>query len=132
MDTELISRLKNLGFTENEAKIYVGLLSLNEATAREIHEFTRVPRPKIYSVLGRMVKKGYVEAKGGTPAYFKSVDPEQLAERLREKFLLSLNETLRKLNSTEKELKTDAVTGRFQFKISKICGSEIEDKIARY
>ncbi len=105
MDTELIARLKDLGFTENEAKIYVGLLSLNEATAREIHEFTRVPRPKIYSVLDRMAKKGYVEARGGTPAYFRSIGPEQLAERLRDKFLFSLNETLKELNSTGKEIK---------------------------
>ena len=105
MDVELIDRLKNLGFTENEAKIYVGLLSLNEATAREIHEFTHVPRPKIYSVLNRMAKKGYVEARGGTPAYFRSVGPEQLAERLRDEFLLSLNETLRILNSAGKGIK---------------------------
>jgi len=110
MDTEIIGRLKNLGFTKNEAKIYVGLLSLNEATAREIHEFTNVPRPKIYSVLDRMVKKGYVEAKGGTPAYFRSIGPEQLAERLRDKFLLSLNETLKELNSVGTGLKRILIT----------------------
>lgn len=28
------------GAYRNKAKIYVGLLSLNEATARKIHEFT--------------------------------------------------------------------------------------------
>ena len=52
-----MGKLKRLGFTKNEAKIYVGLLSLNEATARQIHEFTHVPRPKIYSVLEKMAKK---------------------------------------------------------------------------
>lgn len=101
MDIKLISKLKKLGFTENEAKIYVGLLSLNEATAREIHEFTHVPRPKIYSVLERMEKKGYVEVKKETPACFRSINPEQLTERLKAEFLLSLNETLKELNSTE-------------------------------
>ena len=111
MDTELIGKLKKLGFTENEAKIYVGLLSLNEATAREIHEFTHVPRPKIYSVLERMAKKGYVEIRGGTPAYFRSIDPERLTERLRDEFLFSLNETLKVLNSTGNR-KTDAVNPR--------------------
>lgn len=105
MDTELIGRLKDLGFTENEAKIYIGLLNLNEATARQIHEYTHVPRPKIYSVLDRMTKKGYVEARGGSPAYFRSIGPEQLAERLRDKFLLSLNETLKELNSVGTGLK---------------------------
>ena len=100
MDIELIGKLKRLGFTKNEAKIYVGLLSLNEATARQIHEFTHVPRPKIYSVLERMAKKGYVEVRAGTPAYFKSVDPEQLTGRLRDEFLVFLNEALKELNWT--------------------------------
>jgi HTH-type transcriptional regulator, sugar sensing transcriptional regulator len=108
MDIKLISKLKKLGFTENEAKIYVGLLSLNEATAREIHEFTHGPRPKIYSVLERMEKKGYVEVKKETPACFRSIDPEQLTERLKAEFLLSLSETLKELNSTENR-ETNAV-----------------------
>ncbi|MCQ1536240.1 TrmB family transcriptional regulator [Methanosarcina sp. KYL-1] len=99
MDSELIGKLQKLGFTENEAKTYVGLLSLNEATAREIHELTHVPRPKVYGVLDRMAKKGYVEIREGTPAYFRGVDPELLTERLRNEFLFSLNETLKELNS---------------------------------
>jgi HTH-type transcriptional regulator, sugar sensing transcriptional regulator len=108
MDIKLISKLKKLGFTENEAKVYVGLLSLNEATAREVHEFTHVPRPKIYSVLERMEKKGYVEVKKGTPACFRSIEPELLIEKLKDEFLLSLNETLKALNSTENR-KTNTV-----------------------
>lgn len=105
MYTELIGKLKKLGFTENEAKIYVGLLNLGEATAREIHEFTCVPRPKIYATLERMSKKNYIEVIEGTPAYFRSVNPEQLTERLRDEFLFSLNETLKELNSASYGIK---------------------------
>ena len=105
MDIKLIEKLKKIGFTENEAKIYVGLLSLNEATARQIHEFTQVPRPKIYSILERMERKGYVETRQGTPTYFRSINPEKLTQRLRDEFLFSLNETLKELNSTENGIK---------------------------
>lgn len=98
MSSKLIDNLQKLGFTENEAKTYVGLLSLNEATAREIHEYTRVPRPKIYGVLEKMAKKGYVVVREGNPTYFRGLDPEQLTERLRKEFLFSLNETLKELN----------------------------------
>jgi len=98
MYTELIGNLQKFGFTENEAKLYIGLLSLGEATAREIHEFTHVPRPKIYATLKRMSKKKYVEVIEGTPAYFRCIGPEQLTERLRDEFLFSLNETLKELN----------------------------------
>lgn len=99
MKTEITGKLQKLGFTENEAKIYIGLLSLGEATAREIHEFTHVPRPKIYATLERMSKKKYIEVIKGTPAYFRSVNPEKLTEMLRNEFLFSLNETLNELNS---------------------------------
>jgi sugar-specific transcriptional regulator TrmB len=97
MHTELIDKLQKFGFTENEAKIYIGLLSLGEATAREIHEFTHVPRPKIYATLERMSKKKYVEVIEGIPAYFRCIGPEQLTERLRDEFRFSLDETLKDL-----------------------------------
>jgi sugar-specific transcriptional regulator TrmB len=105
MKTELTEKLQKLGFTENEAKIYVGLLGLGEATAREIHEFTHVPRPKIYTTLERMSKKKYIEVVGGTPAYFRSIDPDQLAQMLRDEFLFSLDETLKELNSAGYRIK---------------------------
>lgn len=99
MYTELVGKLQKLRFTENEAKVYVGLLSLGEATAREIHESTHVPRPKIYATLERMSKKKYVEIIEGTPAYFRCIAPEELIERLRYEFLFSLNEVLEEVNS---------------------------------
>ena len=51
IDPQLIRNLEKLGLTENEAKAYIGLVSLREATAREIHELTNVPRAKIYEIL---------------------------------------------------------------------------------
>jgi sugar-specific transcriptional regulator TrmB len=112
MSSKLIDNLQKLGFTENEAKTYVGLLSLNEATAREIHEYTHVPRPRIYGVLERMARKGYVEVREGTPTYFKGLDPEQLTEKLRKEFLFSLNETLKEL---------DSVSNSFSYKMESRC-----------
>jgi len=105
MYPELIGKLKKLGFTENEAKIYVGLLLMGDATAREIHEFTHVPRTKIYATLERMSKKKYVEVIEGTPAYFRCIDPEKLTEKLKDEFLFSLQETLRELNSADYGIK---------------------------
>ena len=73
MYTELIGKLKKPGFTENEAKIYLGLLSMSKATAREIHENTHAPRTKTYARLKRMSKKNYVKVIGETPAYLRCI-----------------------------------------------------------
>lgn len=57
INPQLICNLERLGLTENEAKAYVGIVSLREATAREVHELTNVPRAKIYEVLKVLAKK---------------------------------------------------------------------------
>jgi len=40
-------------------------------------------------------KKGYIEIGEGSPAYFKSVNPEQLTGRLIDEFLIFLKEVLK-------------------------------------
>jgi len=83
----------------------VRLLITDDATAREIHELTHVPRSKIYATLERMSKKKYVEIIEITPAYFRCIDPEKLTEKLKDEFLFSLQETLKELNSAGYSMK---------------------------
>ncbi|WNY27755.1 TrmB family transcriptional regulator [Methanolapillus ohkumae] len=86
IDNELISNLKKIGFAENEAKAYVGLVMLQEAGARELHGFTNIPRAKIYEVLDRLVEKKYAEILYGTPIHYKPTDPDELILMIREDF----------------------------------------------
>jgi sugar-specific transcriptional regulator TrmB len=100
----LISNLEKLGLTENEAKAYVGLVSLKEATAREIHELTNVPRAKIYEILKVLAKRGYLEVRQGTPTYFRAVDPKQVIGKIKDEFLDCATGTLNQLNELSYEL----------------------------
>ncbi|RPJ73510.1 MAG: TrmB family transcriptional regulator [Alphaproteobacteria bacterium] len=104
INPQLISNLEKLGLTENEAKAYVGLVSLREATAREIHELTNVPRAKIYEILKVLAKKGYLEVRQGTPTYFRAVDPKQVIGKIKDEFLDCATETLTQLNELSYEL----------------------------
>lgn len=104
INPQLIRNLEKLGLTENEAKAYVGLVSLGEATAREIHEITNVPRAKIYEILKVLAKKGYVEIRQGSPTYFRAVDPEQVIGEIKAEFLNCAIETLSQLNKLSYEL----------------------------
>ncbi|WP_243684507.1 helix-turn-helix domain-containing protein [Methanosarcina barkeri] len=69
---QLIRNLEKLGLTENEAKTYIGLVSLREATAREIHELTNVPRAKIYEILKVLAKKRLSGSETGISNVFPS------------------------------------------------------------
>jgi len=104
VNPQLINNLQKLGLTENEAKAYVGLVSLREAKARDIYELTNVPRAKIYETLKALAKKGFVEVRQGTPTYFRAVDPKQVIELMRDEFLDCATETLTQLNELNYEL----------------------------
>jgi HTH-type transcriptional regulator, sugar sensing transcriptional regulator len=104
INPQLIRNLEKLGLTENEAKAYVGLVSLREATAREIHELTNVPRAKIYEILKVLAKKGYIEVRQGSPTYFRAVDPKQVIGKIKDEFINCAIETLDQLNELSYEL----------------------------
>jgi HTH-type transcriptional regulator, sugar sensing transcriptional regulator len=104
INPQLVSNLEKLGLTENEAKAYVGLVSLREATASEIHELTNVPRAKIYEILKVLARKGYLEVRQGTPTYFRAVDPKQVIMKMKDEFFDCATETLAQLNELSYEL----------------------------
>lgn len=54
------SALEALGLTQKEARIYVALLALGEATAYEIANKSGVKRPTVYVALEELRKKGLV------------------------------------------------------------------------
>jgi HTH-type transcriptional regulator, sugar sensing transcriptional regulator len=104
INPQLISNLEKLGLTENESKAYIGLVSLREASAREIHKLTNVPRAKIYDILQELAKKGFLEIRQGTPTHFRAVDPKLLIGKIKVEFLDCLTETLVQLNELRYEL----------------------------
>lgn len=104
INPQLIRNLEMLGLTENEAKAYVGLVSLGEATAREVYELTNVPRAKIYEILKMLAKKGYLEVRQGSPTYFRAVDPKQVIGKIKDEFINCTIETLDQLNELSYEL----------------------------
>ena len=82
----LISNLKKFGLSENEAKAYVGLVFLREASAREVHTVAEIPRVKVYEVLDNLIEKRYAVILHGTPIHYKATDPEDLLQMLREDY----------------------------------------------
>lgn len=78
---DLIEKLMKLGLSEYEAKIYVVLVGLDEASAREIHEGSKVPRTRVYDILEKLVEKGFVEVQQGNPTYYRAIEPEKTIEK---------------------------------------------------
>ncbi|WP_298667368.1 TrmB family transcriptional regulator [uncultured Methanofollis sp.] len=93
MTDEIVLQLRTLGLTEYEARVYSTLVGLRRATAREIHEASKVPRGRIYEILHDLAQRGFVGVEDGSPSRYHAVDPDEVIDHLRDKYLASLEKT---------------------------------------
>ena len=81
-----------LGFNENEARLYEALLELSEGTVDEIARVARVRRPTAYKVLRSMVSRGFIAGLPGRPIKYRMLDPEETFRDLFQQRYEEINE----------------------------------------
>lgn len=86
MNAQLRDTLIKVGLTEKEARIYLALLSLHEATVSEIARRSRVKRPTAYLALGALEERGLVtHVERRSVLHFRALNPYLLAEAQQER-----------------------------------------------
>ncbi len=98
---EIVDGLGKLGLTEYEARAYATLVGMGEATAREVHEMSSVPRTRIYDILRDLEGKGFVEFVHGSPTYYRAVEPDRVMKRLKEELVASIDRSTSELLSLD-------------------------------
>lgn len=90
--------LEDIGFSKNEAKIYLALIELGNSTASEIARLSKVHRTNVYDSLRGLIKKGVVSyvINNETKCY-EATNPKNLLHVLKEKENL-LNEIIPELS----------------------------------
>ncbi|MCD1259602.1 HTH domain-containing protein [Paenibacillus athensensis] len=79
---EVVLHLKNLGFTELEAKCLHVLLETGAMTGYEIAKRLGVSRSNVYVALQKLVEKGVALASKGEPTHYQSVPIEEIGDRV--------------------------------------------------
>ena len=74
--------LLNIGFTLNEAKVYLTLIQYNELNGYEVSKYSGVSRSLVYDVLERLVNKGFVLKCTSNTNIYKALDYEKLIEKI--------------------------------------------------
>ncbi|NHI91084.1 MAG: TrmB family transcriptional regulator [Candidatus Lokiarchaeota archaeon] len=97
INEKAIASLVKLGFKEYQAKIYCALNTLGQASATEIHKFSKVPRPRVYDTLDELIKFGAINYQKGRPNIYKAVAPVEVVERLRNTYLTASDEAIKEL-----------------------------------
>lgn len=99
--------LKELNFTESEAKVYVALLENGVSTGYEASKSSGVASSKIYNVLESLLKEGAIAvSRNGKSTLYRAEPIENLAAIIRSRVddnLRQLQEEARFLTSTEQD-----------------------------
>ena len=82
----IANRLTELGFSQYEARTYLGLLTSESATGYSVANATGVPQPKVYETLRRLVERGAAVRTGDNPGRYSAVAPETLLRGLENDF----------------------------------------------
>lgn len=81
-----INAIKELGLTENEANIYLTLLTHGSLTAGKVTKHSGIHRRSIYDCLDRLISKGLVSyVTKGRNRYYQATNPEHLNEIVKDK-----------------------------------------------
>jgi sugar-specific transcriptional regulator TrmB len=82
----IANRLTELGFSQYEARTYLGLLTAESATGYSVANATGVPQPKVYETLRRLVERGAAVRTGDNPGRYSAVAPDTLLRGLEHDF----------------------------------------------
>lgn len=104
---QAVELLQQLGLKEYEAKCFVALSRVPEATAKEISESSEVPRTRVYDAVRILEAQGLVEVQHGNPQLFRAVPVDEAIATLREQYE-SRFETLRDaIESLDRPVETE-------------------------
>lgn len=104
-----IETLKDIGLTENEARVYLACLGLGATTAISIARVTDIKRPTVYTIIESLKTKGLMSIEiQGFKQKFTASDPAQL-----EKVLESKQHKFKNLLPELQALKNDQDEGGF-------------------
>lgn len=96
--------LENLGFSQNEAKVYTTLLKNRMLNGYEIAKLSGVSRSLVYEVINRLVGRGILFRLEGEPSYYTPLEYDRLIERIKKENEGNINraeEYLRSLSGEE-------------------------------
>ncbi len=104
MESVLVNKLTEFGFTQNESKAYLTLLKHHPASGYEVSQYSGVPRSAIYDILRKLEFGGIVYAEGDKPVRYIPIPPDQLTTKLASRFEHNINELKEGLNELNQPL----------------------------
>jgi len=104
VNKETLAVLQRLGLNQYESKTYFALVSSRASTATELSDVANIPRPRVYDVLTKLEKKGFIVTQPGRPAKYAAVPVSTAIGTLKREKKEALEKNISELESLEKRL----------------------------
>lgn len=104
VNKETLAVLRRLGLNQYESKTYLALMSTPARTATQLSDVAGIPRPRVYDVLAKLEKRGFVVTKPGRPARYSAVNVSTAIGTLKRERQSELDRELNELEGLEKAL----------------------------
>jgi sugar-specific transcriptional regulator TrmB len=113
--SELIQKLKSLGFTEYESKVFLALIKGHNMSVPDIAKSAKIRRTDVYDIMKSFVEKGFCnEIETNSVLMYEIINPDIILDKLElkaqkenEKRLASLKDTFKNLKPLYCSEKTD-------------------------
>ena len=73
----MINKLKEIGLSEYESKVYVALIKYGSQNSKNLSKTSKVPQSKIYSVLYKLNQKNLISILNTKPKQFSAANPKK-------------------------------------------------------
>jgi len=100
----LLNALKNIGFTQQEAILYIHLCKHGALTGYEAAKLSGISRSNAYAGLSSLVDKGYAYVIEGTPSKYVNVPKEELIKNAERDFQENISIINERLEFEQKQL----------------------------
>ncbi len=104
MKDKVIANLKELGFTEYEAKVYLTLVEKSPLSGYAISLNSGIPRSKVYQVLGAMAARGDLSVSQEETPRYAALSPDEMIQMRRkqsEQRLKNVEESLKSFTHSQ-------------------------------
>lgn len=99
IDNDDYKFLLEIGFTLNEAKVYLTLLQNRYLNGYEISKLSNVSRSLVYDVIDRLVAKGFILKSEGQVNYYCALPYDKVIEKIKKDNINKLNVAKEKLKN---------------------------------
>lgn len=115
-DDEFELYLHEMGLSEYETAAYLALLQQGQGTAKEIANASDIPQSRVYDILEKLERKGFVTIQMGRPKRYGAIEPDLAVEQYLNYKRNEFDTSISKIENIGERFVKELESNQFQYK----------------